>query len=144
MSRFFTLWKSPEDGVNRKSDKVSKFVLDVNETFKIFLNSCSWFVYAVAAFLISCCIYYYVYDCKRRLELRRRRQEVQRANERVPQRRRPGAIYRDHEIFRNVMRTVRQYIGHTEDKTQLKPYVLRRTRSGAIYGRFSTREGVGT
>ncbi|XP_014090368.1 uncharacterized protein [Bactrocera oleae] len=144
MSRFFTLWKSPEDGVNRKSDKVSKFLLDVNETFKIFLNSCSWFVYAVAAFLISCCIYYYVYDCKRRLELRRRRQEVQRANERVPQRRRPGAVYRDHEIFRNVMRTVRQYIGHTEDKTQNKPYMLRRTRSGAIYGRFSTPEGVGT
>ncbi|XP_011183687.1 uncharacterized protein LOC105212966 isoform X2 [Zeugodacus cucurbitae] len=144
MSRFFTLWKSPEDGVSRKSDKVSKFLLDVNESFKIFLNSCSWFVYAIAAFLISCCIYYYVYDCKRRLELRRRRQEVQRANERVPQRRRPGAIYRDHEIFRNVMRTVRQYIGHTEDKNQTKPYVLRRTRSGAIYGRFAAREGVGT
>ncbi|CAD7004932.1 unnamed protein product [Ceratitis capitata] len=144
MTRFYSLWRNPEDAINRKSDKVSKFLLDVNETFKIFLNNCSWFVYAIAALLISCCIYYYIYDCKRRLELRRRRQEVQRANERAPQRRRPGAVYRDHEIFRNVMRTVRQYIGHSDDKNQNKPYVLRRTRSGAIYGRFADREGVDT
>ncbi|XP_017493987.1 PREDICTED: uncharacterized protein LOC108382101 [Rhagoletis zephyria] len=144
MTRFFTLWNSPKDGVVRKSDKVSKYLLDVNEAFKIMLNNCSWFIYVTAALLISCCIYYYAYDCKRRLELRRRRREVQRTNERVPQRRRPGAAYRDHEIFRNVLRTVRQYIGHSEDKNQTKPYMLRRTRSGAVYGRFVDREGGGT
>ncbi|XP_053955415.1 uncharacterized protein LOC128861353 [Anastrepha ludens] len=144
MTRFFTLWKSPEDGANRNSDKVSKFLLNINETFKIFLNNCSWFVYVTAVLLIGCCMYYYIYDCKRRLDLRRRRQEVQRANDRVPQRRRPGAVYRDHEIFRNVMRTVRQYIGHSKEKNQAEPYVLRRTRSGAIYGRFADRESGST
>ena len=60
---------------------------------------------------------------------------------RTPQRRRPGAIYRDHEIFRNAIRTVRQYIGPSElNGSKGKPCVLKRTRSGLIYGSFSDTE----
>ena len=36
------------------------------------------------------------------------RQQVQRANDCIPQRRRPGAVYRDHVIFRIVIKTVLQ------------------------------------
>ena len=32
------------------------------------------------------------------------RQQVQRANDCIPQRRRPGAVYRDHEILRNIIK----------------------------------------
>lgn len=53
-------------------------------------------------------------------------ENFQRDNERIPQRRRPGAIYRDHEIFRNAIKTVRQYIG--TDEEQQKSSISKRTR----------------
>lgn len=60
----------------------------------------------------------------------------------MPQRRRPGAIYRDHEIFRNALRTVQQYIGPNERQGSgnVKSYVLKKTRSGLVYGSFSDNE----
>lgn len=60
---------------------------------------------------------------------------------RIPQRRRPGAVYRDHEIFRNAIKTVHQYIEPPEKlDSKRKSCVLKRTRSGLIYGSFSDNE----
>ncbi|KAM7356125.1 uncharacterized protein ACRADG_001966 [Cochliomyia hominivorax] len=142
MFKFSNLWqKSIEIAETPKSIAMTTFWLKTNEIFKIFLNNCSWFVYVAAGLLILFCIFYYIYDCKRRLDFRRRRENFQRANERIPQRRRPGAIYRDHEIFRNAIKTVQQYIGPNEKQgSQGKSYVLKKTRSGLIYGSFSDNE----
>ncbi|TMW48733.1 hypothetical protein DOY81_006182 [Sarcophaga bullata] len=144
MFRSLNLWQEPKKVVAAAGPKkvnFSKLLLRTNELFKVFLSNGSWFVYIVAGCVILCCIYYYVHDYKKRLNLRRRRENLQRDNERTPQRRRPGAIYRDHQIFRNAIRTVRQYIGPSElNGSKGKPCVLKRTRSGLIYGSFSDTE----
>lgn len=47
-----------------------------------------------------------------------------------PQKRRPGAIARNHEIYRTVMGKVKEYIEPNINQT----CVFRQTRSGTIYG----------
>ncbi|XP_023301206.2 uncharacterized protein LOC111683364 [Lucilia cuprina] len=142
MLKYLTFWKKPKQiTAPTNAETISNVLLKTNEMFKIFLNNCSWFVYLLASLLILCCIYYYIYDCKRRLDLRRRREDFQRGNERIPQRRRPGAVHRDHEIFRNAIKTVHRYIEPYEKQGSAgRSYVLKRTRSGAIYGSFCVNE----
>lgn len=50
--------------------------------------------------------------------------------------RRPGAAYRDHQIFRNAMQTVRGYL--TQDPQGIAGKLnLKRTRSGHVYGHYA-------
>lgn len=56
--------------------------------------------------------------------------------QRAPQKRRPGAVYRDREIYRSVMEKVREAevsdVSNTKDEC-----IFRQTRSGTIYGQYS-------
>ncbi|XP_065362437.1 uncharacterized protein LOC135955935 [Calliphora vicina] len=138
MIKFSNFWKKPKEIAAPTS---SETLLKTNEIFKHFLNNYSWFVYAIAGILMLCSFYCYIYNCKRRLDLRRRRESIQRGNERIPQRRRPGAVHRDREIFRNAIKAVRQYVGPNENQgPKGKSYVLKRTRSGVIYGNYSNED----
>ncbi|XP_073848961.1 uncharacterized protein isoform X2 [Musca autumnalis] len=120
-------------------DTTSNILNIANDKFKSFLLNYDWLVYTILGILLTSCLCYYLYDYKRIRESRRRRHEMQIANQRAPQQRRPGASYRDHEIFHNVLQTTRQYVEQENNNhisTPLQPYVSRFTRSGRIYGDY--------
>ncbi|XP_061391083.1 uncharacterized protein LOC133326466 [Musca vetustissima] len=93
----------------------------VNAKFRSFILNYDWLVYTILGILLATCLIYYIYDQKRISVSRRRRQEIVDASQRVSQQRRPGASYRDHEIFQNVVQTAREYANREHRHTQLKP-----------------------
>ncbi|CAD7082666.1 unnamed protein product [Hermetia illucens] len=102
----------------------------INIFFRRFFATGSWFLYFLALlFLIVGVVYFFIDEARKRSLLERRR-EIRRSHERPPQKRRPGAIARNHEIYRTVMGKVKEYIEPNINQT----CVFRQTRSGTIYG----------
>ncbi|XP_055846881.1 uncharacterized protein LOC129912594 [Episyrphus balteatus] len=115
--------KTYENGVFRFADDI----------LKITLSGTTWCLFVIAILLIASCLSYLYFGRKKRHENLQRMRDIQHLIERTPQKRRPGAVTREREVFRNVLNTAHSYI-YPEDEN-LK-CVIRQTRSGTIYGSF--------
>ncbi|XP_030385052.1 uncharacterized protein LOC115632165 [Scaptodrosophila lebanonensis] len=113
----FAFWK-PE--VEKDTpDMVSPIWKDLNDTFLAVL-SWSWLIYTIAVVIISICVYFAYCERCRRTEYVRRRRVIQRAQERPPQKRRPNAAYRDHQIYRHIILSVAKYM---KDPAGIRPFI---------------------
>ncbi|XP_005179202.2 uncharacterized protein LOC101893574 [Musca domestica] len=141
MFNFFKEKEKTQIGKNVESSVSSAWDLihSANGKFRSFVLNYDWLVYTILGVLLASCVIYYFYDHKRISETRRRRQELQLASQRNSQQRRPGASFRDHEIFQNAMQTTRNIVDRecrARNNTPSNSYVLRHTRSGRIYGDY--------
>lgn len=103
--------------------------------------SWSWLIYALSALVIITCAYFAYCERCRRTESVRRRRVIQRAQERYnsydinlivcanlsfihhlrpPQKRRPNAAYRDHQIYRHIILSVAKYMKNPDG---IRPFI---------------------
>ncbi|XP_017028086.1 uncharacterized protein [Drosophila kikkawai] len=110
-------WKSTakEDQL----EQITPIWKDLNATFVTVLNW-SWLIYTIALLMISVCCYYAYRDRCRRTETMRRRRVVQHAENRPPQKRRPNAAYRDHQIYRYIILSLAKYMRNPE---VIRPFI---------------------
>uniref|UniRef100_A0A1I8NXG7 Uncharacterized protein n=1 Tax=Stomoxys calcitrans TaxID=35570 RepID=A0A1I8NXG7_STOCA len=102
------------------------------KTFQSICHHYDWIIYTITAIVFVSCLIYYYHDCKRRSALRSR--ESPRTHDRLQQQRRPGAEYRNHQIFRNAVSNLGPFRGQNNEMPNENN--LRRTRSGRIYGKW--------
>ncbi|KAH8379069.1 hypothetical protein KR009_002960, partial [Drosophila setifemur] len=113
----FTFWRS--EVKKHHLDQVSPIWKDLNATFVTVL-SWSWLIYTLAGLVIFVCGYFAYCERCRRTETVRRRRVIQRAQERPPQKRRPNAAYRDHQIYRHIILSVAKYMKNPEG---IRPFI---------------------
>ncbi|XP_030561061.1 uncharacterized protein LOC115762834 [Drosophila novamexicana] len=113
----FTFWRN--EAKRNQRENVSQIWKDLNATFVTFLGW-SWLIYTIAVIVISICGYFAYCESCRRTEIVRRRRVVQRAQERPPQKRRPNAAYRDHQIYRHIILSVAKYMKNPEG---VRPFI---------------------
>ncbi|XP_055914874.1 uncharacterized protein LOC129948077 isoform X2 [Eupeodes corollae] len=98
------------------------------------ISATSWCLYVIAVILIISSLSYLYFERKRRNTNQLRLRGIRQLIEKPPQKRRPGAVAREREVFRNVLKTAHTYIYPNNEET--KKCVVRQTRSGTIYGKF--------
>ncbi|XP_068149667.1 uncharacterized protein [Drosophila tropicalis] len=113
----YNLWKSQVK--KHQCENVSQIWKDLNATFVTFLGF-SWLIYILALLLVAVAIYYAYCERCRRSEIVRRRRVIQRAQQRPPQKRRPNAAYRDHQIYRHIILSVAKYMKNSDG---VRPFI---------------------
>ncbi|XP_023159618.1 uncharacterized protein LOC111591924 [Drosophila hydei] len=113
----FVFWRN--ESKRNPRENVSQIWKDLNATFVTFLGW-SWLIYTIAVIVISICGYFAYCESCRRTEIVRRRRVIQRAQERPPQKRRPNAAYRDHQIYRHIILSVAKYMKNPEG---VRPFI---------------------
>eukprot|EP00099_Drosophila_melanogaster_P027229 NP_728987.1 uncharacterized protein Dmel_CG32240 [Drosophila melanogaster] len=113
----FVFWR--RDAKKTQLEQISPIWRDLNATFVTVL-SWSWLIYALSALVIITCAYFAYCERCRRTESVRRRRVIQRAQERPPQKRRPNAAYRDHQIYRHIILSVAKYMKNPDG---IRPFI---------------------
>ncbi|KAH8286377.1 hypothetical protein KR054_007992, partial [Drosophila jambulina] len=113
----FAFWRNMVK--EHQLEQISPIWKDLNATFVTVL-SWSWLIYTIAFLVISVCIYYAYRERCRRTETMRRRRVIQHAENRPPQKRRPNAAYRDHQIYRFIILSVAKYMKNPE---VIRPFI---------------------
>ncbi|EDW50478.1 uncharacterized protein LOC6610776 [Drosophila sechellia] len=113
----FVFWR--RDAKKSQLEQISPIWRDLNATFVTVL-SWSWLIYAFSALVIITCAYFAYCERCRRTESVRRRRVIQRAQERPPQKRRPNAAYRDHQIYRHIILSVAKYMKNPDG---IRPFI---------------------
>ncbi|XP_026833119.1 uncharacterized protein LOC6544002 isoform X2 [Drosophila erecta] len=110
----FVFWRS--DPKKNQLEQISPIWKDLNATFVTW----SWLIYTFSALVIIVCAYFAYCERCRRTESLRRRRVIQRAQERPPQKRRPNAAYRDHQIYRHIILSVAKYMKNPDG---IRPFI---------------------
>ncbi|XP_039486850.1 uncharacterized protein LOC120448737 [Drosophila santomea] len=113
----FVFWRS--DAKKNQLEQISPLWKELNATFVTVL-SWSWLIYALSALVIIVCAYFAYCERCRRTESVRRRRVIRRAQERPPQKRRPNAAYRDHQIYRHIILSVAKYMKNPDG---IRPFI---------------------
>ncbi|XP_034658195.1 uncharacterized protein LOC117894969 [Drosophila subobscura] len=113
----FSFWRVDEQKEPRELP--SPVWQQLNATFVVIIGW-SWLIYLLSAFIILVCVYFAYCERRRQLESARRLRGIQRDQERPPQKRRPSAAYRDHQIYRHIILSVAKYMKNPEG---IRPFI---------------------
>ncbi|XP_022223384.1 uncharacterized protein LOC111074760 [Drosophila obscura] len=131
----FSFWPSAVEQKELR-EQTSPMWKHLNETFVAVLGW-SWLIYVVSALVIFVCGYFAYCERRRQMESTRRLRGIQRAQERPPQKRRPNAAYRDHQIYRHIILSVAKYMKNPEG---IRPFIEQMDQLQSLRPSVSERE----
>ncbi|KAH8411283.1 hypothetical protein KR215_001360, partial [Drosophila sulfurigaster] len=110
----FTFWKN--EAKKGQYENIPQIWKKLNATFITW----NWLIYTIAVIVISICGYFAYCKICRRNQIVQRRRIIQRAQQRPPQKRRPNAAYRDHQIYRYIILSIARYMKNTDG---VRPFI---------------------
>ncbi|KAL5291429.1 hypothetical protein ACFFRR_010686 [Megaselia abdita] len=126
------------DDKEAKENIINPRLLMLNNLYIKFFDYGSFLIYFLCTFVLTLSIYTLYKERKRKRELLQRRRELLRAREKPPQKRRTGALLRDHEMVYNIFKHINEVVD--EPKPSTGSINFRETESGKIYGVYQDQD----